>query len=140
MIWLEWNMRFAGLLLMLLGLAHIPMPRYFKWKEECEALTPLTREIHFVHHAYIGFICLLNGVLCAGFAPDLIARSPLSRDLLIGLGIFWGSRLIVQVFVYSPAHWRGKRFETVTHVLFTLFWLYLAATFFGTQAVLSHVA
>lgn len=129
MSFLLWNLRLVGLLLAILGLSHAYFPRRFGWREECEQLSPLTREVHFVHNAYIGLFCFLNGILCLFFAGDLLAPSRLAGAVLTGLTVFWGSRLVVQLFVYSRDLWRGKRFETGVHILFSLFWTYLAVVF-----------
>lgn len=126
---LLWNLRLVGLMLAILGLAHAYFPRRFGWHEECQRLEPLTREIHFVHNAYIGLFCVLNGLLCLFLAPDLLQPSRLAAGILIGLLVFWGSRLVVQLFVYSRDLWRGKRFETGVHILISLFWLDLSVTF-----------
>jgi len=127
MNFLELNLRAAGLLLTVLGLAHVWFPRRFRWKEELAAISPLTRQIHFVHNAYIGLTVTMNGLLCLLFAPDLIEHSHLAIVILLGMSFFWGSRLIVQCMIYDPSHWRGKPFETRVHVLFIFLWSYLTA-------------
>jgi hypothetical protein len=38
-------------------------------------------------------------------------------------------RLGFQIFVYDAALWRGKKFETCMHWLFTALWLYLVVVF-----------
>jgi hypothetical protein len=35
----------------------------------------------------------------------------------------------VQLFGYSATLWKGKLFETVMHVLFTLLWAYVSVIF-----------
>jgi len=90
---------------------------------------PLTRQVHFVHNAYIGLFCVLNGLLCLFFARDLVTPSRLAGAILVGLTVFWGSRLLVQLFFYSADHWRGKRFETRIHIAFCFFWSYLFVVF-----------
>jgi hypothetical protein len=53
----------------------------------------------------------------------------LGREVSLGLGIFWAARLWVQFFGYSSKVWRGKRFETAIHVVFSIFWTYLSSVF-----------
>jgi hypothetical protein len=40
--------------------------------------------------------------------------------------VFWTTRLFVQWFVYPSDLWRGKKKETMVHIVFTILWLWLA--------------
>jgi len=82
----------------------------------------------YVHTFFIAVIVLLSGLLCIFCAEDILSTA-LGRYLSFGLFIFWGLRLVFQFFVYSPLLWRGKRFETIVHVLFSVLWFYLAGFF-----------
>jgi hypothetical protein len=110
------GLRLAGLVLIALGLAHAGLPRALRWRVELDGTSLLTRQIAYVHSAYIGFTCVLLGAVPA-FAPELlVTRSALAVWLLAGLVGFWGSRLLVQLFVYDSALWRGDRARTAIHV------------------------
>lgn len=118
----------TGGLLIALALLHAVFPRYFRWREETAGLSLLTRQILYVHTLFIALTVFLMGLLCVTSAPDL-AHTPLGRRICLGLGVFWGIRLVIQFFGYSSKLWRGKAFETFTHVVFTLFWGWLTALF-----------
>ncbi len=118
----------TGILLMVLGLAHAAFPRHFRWREETAGLTLLTRQILHIHTAFIGLMVFLIGLLCSTCAADLIS-TPLGQRICLGLAAFWGIRLVVQFFGYSPDLWRGKPFETTMHILFSLFWASLTTLF-----------
>ena len=49
--------------------------------------------------------------------------------LLAGLAVFWILRLGTQWFVYDSSVWRGSRFRTAMHCLFSLLWIYLAGVY-----------
>ena len=49
--------------------------------------------------------------------------------VLAGLTVFWGIRLLMQWFVYDSKLWRGQRFETWMHVIFSGVWLYFTAVY-----------
>lgn len=66
-------------------------------------------------------------------ADDLIGTQ-LGRRICLGLGFFWSVRALVQWFVYSPELWRGRRFETAVHVVFSLLWVYCAVVFLSAGA------
>ena len=126
---LEIQLRVAGIALMALGLAHAMFPRYFKWHDECAQLNLLTRQVHFVHNGFIGLTVFLNGALCAFYAAELLEPGRLPHALLIGIGLFWLARLLVQLFVYRRVLWVGKRFETAVHIAFLAGWAYLSGLF-----------
>lgn len=46
-----------------------------------------------------------------------------------GFSVFWGARLAIQFFVYSPQHWRGNRFRTLMHVVFSVTWTLLTSVY-----------
>jgi hypothetical protein len=71
---------------------------------------------------------MLIGLLCCFYADNLV-NSAFGRVIAMGLGIFWGIRLLFQFFVYSPKLWRGKPFETTMHIIFSLLWIYLTFVF-----------
>jgi hypothetical protein len=118
----------TGSLLIGLALLHAVFPRYFRWKEETAGLSLLTRQILYVHTFFIALTVFLMGLLCVTSAEDLI-HTPLGRRICLGLAFFWGIRLVIQFFGYSSKLWRGKAFETITHVAFTLFWAWLTTLF-----------
>ena len=118
----------TGALLIGLALLHAVFPRYFRWREETAGLNLLTRQILYVHTFFIALTVFLMGLLCLTSAADLI-QTPLGRRISLGLGVFWGIRLVIQLFGYSSKLWRGKPFETLAHVAFTLFWIWLTALF-----------
>lgn len=121
-------LQITGTLLAILGLAHAAFPRYFRWKEETIRLSLLTRQILYVHTGFIGLTVFLIGILNMTCAHDL-ANTALGKRISLGLAAFWGIRLVVQFWGYSPDLWRGKRFETIMHILFSVFWAWLTTVF-----------
>jgi hypothetical protein len=121
------HLQLIGIALMTLALVHLAFPRHFRWPEELARVSLLTRQIFYVHTFFICLVLFLVGLLCLTHAPDLIQNTPVNRALHLGLAAFWFIRLFTQLFVYDRSHWRGKPFETAMHLLFTLFWIYLAA-------------
>jgi hypothetical protein len=72
----------------------------------------------------------LMGLLCLSSADELIETS-LGKKIALGLGVFWSIRLFIQFFGYSADLWKGKAFETIVHILFSLLWAYLSLVFWG---------
>jgi len=128
---LELNLQIAGILQIVLALLHAAFPKRFRWKEEFAGVSVLSRQIMYVHTLFIALIVFLMGLLCFTSAPDLIG-TPLGKRVLLGLGIFWATRLVIQFVGYSSELWRGKPFETLVHVIFSVLWIYLTGTFWLT--------
>ena len=122
------HLRIIGIALIILGLLHIIFPWYFNWKTELERLSLVNRQLMQVHTFFIAIVVLLIGLLCLSSAQEIIA-TPLGRTLSLGLAIFWTLRLLIQFFGFSPNLWKGKKFETTIHILFSGFWTYLSAVF-----------
>lgn len=125
---MEVHLKIIGVLLMALASIHIFFPKYFNWKEELKALTLINRQMMTVHTFFIAFVVFLMGLLCLTSATDL-TQTKLGKTISLGLGIFWATRLIFQLFVYSTKLWKGKRFETTIHIVFTILWIYLTSVF-----------
>jgi uncharacterized membrane protein len=120
-----------GVLLMVLALVHVIFPKYFHWKEDLQPLRLINRQMMLVHTFFIAVVVFLMGLLCVTSARDLI-ETRLGHTISLGLGIFWVLRLVVQFLGYSSELWRGKKFETAVHIVFSLLWVYLSVVFIGT--------
>jgi hypothetical protein len=122
------HLRIIGGLFIALALIHVIFPRYFRWSEDLRPLSLINRQMMWVHTFFIALTVLLMGLLCLTTAEEL-ASTLLGRRVCAGLTVFWVIRLVVQLVGYSSALWKGKRFETVVHVVFTAFWVYVSAVF-----------
>jgi hypothetical protein len=112
-------------------LVHIVFPKYFKWKEEHKYLSLINRQMMTVHTFFIALTVFLMGLLCLTSSSELIETN-LGKKISLGLGIFWTVRLLIQFFGYSTDLWKGKTFETVMHIIFSLLWIYLSIIFLTT--------
>ena len=125
---IETHIKVVGSLLIALSMMHIVLPRYFNWERELTSVSLITKQILYVHTFFIAFTVLLMGLLCINYAHDLI-HNPFGKIISLGLFGFWLMRLIFQFFVYSPKVWRGKKFETLIHVIFAATWTYFTSVF-----------
>jgi hypothetical protein len=123
------HLKIIGWILLVLSLIHIAFPRYFKWKIDLHGLALINKEMMYVHTFFIALVVLLMGVLCVTSAHEMLGTE-LGHRLSLGLFIFWDTRLLIQHFGYSAALWKGKAFEFIIHVCFSLLWLYFSVVFF----------
>jgi len=124
------HLKIIGVLLMALALLHLIFPRYFNWEKELPALSLINRQMMVVHTFFIALMVFLMGLLCLTSANELLETS-LGKKIALGLGVFWSIRLLIQFFGYSSNLWKGKAFETIVHLLFSLLWIYLTIVFWG---------
>lgn len=129
---MEIHFKIIGVLLMALALIHIIFPKYFKWKEELKHLSLMNQQMMTVHTFFIALTVFLMGLLCFISTNELIETS-LGKTICLGFGIFWTIRMFIQFFVYSTKLWKGKTFETIIHIIFSILWVYLSFVFLKTS-------
>lgn len=122
------HLKIIGSLLIALALLHSVFPRYFNWEKELKSLSLINQQMMTIHTFFIALTVFLMGLLCLVATNDL-TETPLGRTICLGFGIFWTIRLVIQFIGYSPSLWKGKKFETIIHILFSLLWVYLSAIF-----------
>jgi hypothetical protein len=125
---MEIYFKVAGVLLIVLSALHAVFPKYFKWEAELIFLSLVNRQMFYIHTFFIALLLLLMGLLCLTSAPELINTS-LGKKVSLGLAVFWLARLVIQFFGYSSELWRGKKFETSIHILFSVLWMYFCWVF-----------
>lgn len=125
---MEIHFKIIGIILIVLALVHSIFPKYFNWRQELQSLSLVNKQMMVVHTFFIALTVFLMGLLCLTSSTELITTK-LGKTISLGLGIFWSIRLFIQFFGYSAALWKGKPFETIVHIVFSLLWLYLSIIF-----------
>jgi hypothetical protein len=126
---MELHLQIIGYLFILLAFIHVVFPKKFEWKKECGSLSLINRQMMYIHTFFIALVVLLMGILCISSYSDLI-ETPLGQKISLGFFIFWVIRFFIQFFGYSSELWKGKKFETLVHVVFSIFWAYVSVVFF----------
>lgn len=126
---LEIALRLAGLLLIVLGLAHIVYPSVFGWKDELQKVSLWTRQVFYSHEFFVALTVVAQGALCVFWPQTLIERSLLARLLAGFLALFWFCRLCFQFIHYDKSLWRGDTLKTLAHIAFTFLWIGLTSLF-----------
>jgi len=122
------HFKIIGILLIVLSLVHVIFPRYFNWEEDLKPLSLINRQMMKVHTFFIALMVFLMGLLCF-FQATALVQTDLGKIISLGFGIFWSIRSVIQFFGYSSELWKGKIFETLVHILFSSFWLYMSYIF-----------
>jgi hypothetical protein len=111
-----------------LALVHVIFPKYFKWNKELNSLSLINRQMMTIHTFFIALTVFLMGLLCLTSSNELIETN-LGKKVSLGLAVFWSVRLFIQFFGYSSKLWKGKKFETFVHIVFSFVWTYLSIIF-----------
>ena len=132
------HLQIVGVFLVLLGLSHACFNRYFQWQRELGRVSLLTRRIFYVHAFFIALGVMMAGAVSFLYADSLLRPGPLSRAILVGMTVFWLCRLLAQFFAYESAIWRGNRFRTSMHVVFSLLWFYITGVYSWALFAICH--
>ena len=125
---MELNLEIIGVLLIVLAMVHIIFPKYFNWKKELSTLSLINRQMMWVHTFFIAFVVFLMGLLCLTSSKEIV-ETALGKKIALGFGMFWMIRLMIQFFGYSSKLWKGKIFETIVHIVFSILWTYISFIF-----------
>jgi len=123
------HLRVIGVLMAALVVVNLFVPGRFRWRDEMARLSLVNRQIFQAHTIFIVLTVAMFSALLLTSADALVEPTRLSRAILAGLTLFWGLRMLMQWFFYSPAIWRGDRFNTLMHGVFSIAWVYITATF-----------
>ncbi len=123
------HLRIVGVMMAVLVVVNLVVPYLFDWRAELSRLSLLNRQIFQVHSIFIVLILGMFSALLLTSAEALLEPTRLSRAILIGLTIFWAVRMLMQWWFYSPDVWRGNRFRTAMHYVFSGSYIYVTATF-----------
>ena len=105
---LETGLRGAGLILLGLALANFVAAKRWRYAENLAGSEAMVRQIFYVHCAYIVSIIAALAVLCLGW-PHLLIEDRMGRVLCGFFGLFWGSRVVVQLTYYDKEVRRRDR-------------------------------
>jgi hypothetical protein len=123
----EAHVKIMGLLMLTLAAANALLPGRLRWREELKRLSPLNRQVFVMHAVFVVLITTLLGLMTLVYSPELLERTTLARGVMIGLGVFWGARFLVQACVCATPSWRGSGGDAVLQYVFAALCAYFAA-------------
>ncbi|MCW1922207.1 hypothetical protein OKA05_06560 [Luteolibacter arcticus] len=98
---LETALRLTGLMMTGLVAANFVAARRWRYRENLVNCEVMVRQVFHVHCGYIIMIIGALAVLCLGW-PGLLLADGMGRVLSGFFGIFWASRVVVQLAYYDP--------------------------------------
>jgi len=116
----------AGVLQLITAAANFFLPAKLHYRENLAKVSPIIRQIFTIHSIYIVLVLVGLGLICLLFSNELAGATPLGRFLCGFLAIFWGSRIVLQIFYYDKA---VKKEHPLGALFFGAVFLYLAVIF-----------
>ncbi len=117
---------FAGVLQLLVASANFFAPRKLRYRENLAQASQTVRDIFAVHCIYIVLILVAFALLCFAFAGELAGGSRIGRALSGFLAVFWGLRVMIQLFHYNR---EIKRRHPIYNAIFLATFVALALIF-----------
>lgn len=97
------------------GLLHLFFWRLLKWNEQLKRVSPINSAIVQTLNICLTFVFFLVAY-CFYFSPTEIKTTDLGSTLLIGMGLFWLIRAILQIYLYEMK----QRIHKILFIIFVL--------------------
>lgn len=119
----------AGIISMLIGLAHTSFHRIFDWKRAFASISVHNAKVLTTIHIGATLFLLLVGALTLRYAELLSQATEPAAVLCASLSLFWTWRLLWQVVYLKPSGTqRDSRFLAL-HYVFTLLFAFLVIAY-----------
>ncbi|HEX5135773.1 MAG TPA: hypothetical protein VFY93_02295 [Planctomycetota bacterium] len=118
----------AGLGQLALAAGSLAIPRVLGWREETRKLARLTRQVFWTYAGYIWGTNVLMGALSALAPALLLDGTPLARAVCGYVALYWGARLVIQLFWFDRSVATTPTLRLADAALTALF-LFLTATY-----------
>lgn len=122
-------------LLALAGIGHLTLaavslgiPRELRWREQTQALDPLTRRVFWTYASYILGTNIALGLLCLLVPEQLTSGSRLALAVSGYVLLYWGARLVLQLVSFRNFAPKGLRYR-IADASFTAFFAYVTGLF-----------
>jgi hypothetical protein len=112
--------------------AGLTVPRVLRWGSDLGRLDPLTRQLIWVHGAFIAITVLAFGLITTTSAESMLAGTPLAVGTAAFIGLFWLLRLLIQLFYFDARPWLTNSFRTVGYNSLTFVFGYFSVVYLVT--------
>jgi hypothetical protein len=127
----------AGGCQLVLVAASPAIPWVLGWREETAKLSPLLRQVFWTYAGYIFATNLAFGLVSALAPSWLLDRSPLAAALTAFMTLYWGARLLLQLFCFDHKDLPVRSFLAPAHGAFVA--LFAGLTFVYGAACLRNL-
>jgi len=132
--WLSLALWLAGAGHFVVLIASFQVPYRLHWKEDLAKLAPFNRKLMWVHGGFAVYTIVSFGVLTLLLHDEIIRGQRAGLALAAFIGMYWMLRIVVDFTYYRHADWPEGNEFVVGHVLLTMLFVFLAATYLGICA------
>ena len=102
-------------------IASAMVPKTLDWRGELAKLIPFLRTLFWVYGAFIVLTILAFGIISLVNYKAMAAGESLeARSICVFIAVFWGARLVVQLFFFDAGEYLTNRFLKVGYHSLTL--------------------
>ena len=131
--WLSLALWLAGAGHFCVLIASFQVPYRLRWKEDLAKLATLNRKLMWVYGGFTVYTILSFGALTLLLHDEMLRGERAGLALAVFIGSYWLLRVVVDFVYYEHADWPKGRAFVVGHVLLTLLFVFLSATYLGVS-------
>src|SRR5216684_192955 len=111
--------------------ASFQVPYRLRWKQDLRQLMPFNRKMLWVQSGFTVLTIIAFGTLTLVLHTELLRGDRAALGLACFIGTYWTTRILADAIYFSHADWpKGTEF-VIGHVLLTLLFSVLAASYLG---------
>jgi len=100
---LQYLIKVAGLMQIILVAGSLLIPKLLNWKTELSLVAPLIRQMFWTYAGYIMMTNLSFGILSLLAPEALTDHSLLAAAVSFFIGVYWAARIMIQFFYFDRA-------------------------------------
>lgn len=131
--WMSLALWFSGAGHFCVLMASFQVPGRLRWKEDLAKLTSFNRKLMWVYGGFTVYTILSFGVLTLLLHDEMLQGQRAGVALAAFIGLYWLLRVVVDFTYYDHSEWPKGRALSVGHVLLTLLFVFLSATYLGVS-------
>jgi len=112
-------------------IASFQVPSRLHWKDDLAKLTSFNRKLMWVHGGFTVLTITAFGVLTLALHDEMLRGERAALCLAGFIGVYWTTRLIVDVVYYDHTDWPQGRSFLLGHALLNLLFVFLAGSYVG---------
>ena len=135
MNWLALLIFIGGILHFGILLASFSVPRVLDWKRSLQRVDQLSRQLVWLHGAFIVLVIIAFGTVSVALAEELAAGGTLARAVCGFIGFFWALRLGAQFLIVDAKPFLRNAWLKTGYYGLTLVFVYHAVVYSVAAAI-----
>jgi hypothetical protein len=112
-------------------IASFQVPSRLGWKEDLAKLTSFNRKLMWVHGGFAVLTIVAFGAMTLLLHNEMLRGDRAAVALAAFIGTYWTARIVVDFTYYEHKDWPTGRGFVLGHIMLTLLFAFLAATYLG---------